>query len=221
MVWEKDTADPATGSGIYVYDIGGGDATMILAGPEYRDPDIWGHYVVCVKDVASPAGPNASEIVLYNLDTSESTVVADAGKNNEHPRIDNGRVVWSAGDIWTPDNANTWSTTYRSGCTTSAADSTSTITSDAGGNLNPSIDGGLVAWQTWTPPPSKATRSPRVTRLTSPKAETSPAHLRSTPAASPGRAARPLLRGARVRGDHVPRRAQRSPLLGRHRGCGW
>ncbi len=151
VVWEKDTADPTVGSGIYVYDIGGGDATLILAGPEYRDPDVWGHYVVCVKDVTSPTAPNASEIILYNLDTSETTVIADAGKNNEHPRIDNGNVVWSSGDIWTPANANTWSTTYQIKLYDISGGSTSTITSNAGGNLNPSIDGDLVAWQTWTP----------------------------------------------------------------------
>jgi hypothetical protein len=151
VVWEKDTADPATGSGIYVYDIAGGDATMVLAGPEYRDPDIWENYVVCVKSVTSPAGPNATEIILYNLTTSETTVIANADKNNEHPRIDNGRVVWSAGDIWTPDNASTWSTTYQVCLYRISSGSTSVITGDAGGNLYPAIDGDIVAWQTWTP----------------------------------------------------------------------
>ena len=38
VVWEKDTADPATGSGIYLYDIGTRDKRLIIAGPEYRDP---------------------------------------------------------------------------------------------------------------------------------------------------------------------------------------
>ncbi len=58
VVWEKDTADPATGSGIYLYDISTREKKMILAGPEYRDPDIWGDYVVCVKNTSSSAtGP--------------------------------------------------------------------------------------------------------------------------------------------------------------------
>ena len=158
VVWEKDTADPATGSGIYLYDTSTHDKKMILAGPEYRDPDIWGDYVVCVKDVASDAGPNASEIVLYNLNTSETTVIAGADKNNEHPRIDDGKVVWSSGDIWTPDAGSSWSTTYQISLYDIGGGSTSVLTSDLAGNLNPSIEGDLVAWQTWTPSTIKGYR---------------------------------------------------------------
>ena len=86
---------------------------QIIGGPEYRDPDIWGDYVVCVKRVASEAGPNASEIVLYNLITAETKVIANADKNNEHPRIDGGKVVWSSGNVWTPDAGTNWSNTYQ------------------------------------------------------------------------------------------------------------
>ena len=151
VVWEKDTADPATGSGIYLYDIGTGDQQKILTGAQYRDPDISGDYVVCVEDVASDAGPNASQIVLYNLLTAETKVIAPADKNNEHPRIDGGKVVWSSGNLWTAGTAATWTTTYQICLYDIASGGTTVITSDAAGNLNPSIGGDLVAWQTWTP----------------------------------------------------------------------
>ncbi len=151
VVWEKDTADPAIGSGIYLYDTGTREKQRIIAGPEYRDPDISGDYVVCVKDVVSDLGPNASEIVLYNMRTAETTVIADASKNNEHPRIDGGKVVWSSGDVWTPATAGSWSTTYQICLYDIGGGTTSVVTGDAGGNLKPSIEGDLVAWQTWTP----------------------------------------------------------------------
>jgi hypothetical protein len=150
-VWEKDTADPTTGSGIYLYDVDSREKQRILAGPDYRDPDISGNYVVCVRDVASEAGPNASEIVLYNVNTAETTIIADGGKNNEHPRIDGGRVVWSGGDVWTPETATSWSTTYQIYLYDIASGETSVLTSNLAGNLKPAIEGDLVAWQTWTP----------------------------------------------------------------------
>jgi hypothetical protein len=158
VVWEKDTADPATGSGIYFYDTATREKKMIIAGPEYRDPDIFGDYVVCVKNVTSPAGPNASEIVLYNLSTAATTVIANGDKNNEHPRIDGGKVVWSSGDVWTPATSSSWSTTYQICLYDIAGGTTSVLTADAGGNLNPAIEGDLVAWQTWTPSAIKGYR---------------------------------------------------------------
>jgi hypothetical protein len=108
---------------------------------------------VCVKDVTSEAGPNASEIVLYNLNTTELTVIAGAGadKNNEHPRIDGRKVVWSSGDVWTADTADSWSTTYQVCLYDISSRETLTITGDLGGNLNPAVGGDLVVWQTWTP----------------------------------------------------------------------
>jgi hypothetical protein len=158
VVWEKDTADPANGSGIYLYDTGTRDKKIIIAGPEYRDPDIWGDYVVCVKRVVSDLGPNASEIVLYNFVTDVTTVIADASKNNEHPRIDGGKVVWSSGNVWTPETAGSWSTTYQVCLYDIAGGTTSVLTGDAGGNLKPAIEGDLVAWQTWTPSAVKGYR---------------------------------------------------------------
>ena len=153
VVWEKDTADPATGSGIYLYDISSRDKKMIISGPQYRDPDIWGDYVVCVEDVASAAGPNATQIILYNINTTEITVIAGAAgdKNNEHPRIDGGKVVWSSGNVWTAETADTWTTSYQICLYDIGSAATSVLTDDLAGNLNPSIGGDLVAWQTWTP----------------------------------------------------------------------
>jgi S-layer homology domain len=160
VVWEKDTADPAAGSGIYLYDTGTRNKQNIIAGPEYRDPDIWGDYVVCVKNVASDLGPNASEIVLYNLNTADIKVISSgsADKNNEHPRIDGGKVVWSSGNVWTPDTASSWSTTYQICLYDIGSGDTSVLTDNAGGNLKPAIEGDLVAWQTWTPSAVKGYR---------------------------------------------------------------
>ena len=151
VVWEKDTADPTAGSGIYLYDIGTREKRVILPGAQYRDPDIWGDYVVCVEDVASDAGPNASKIILYNLTTTEITVIAPGDKDNEHPRIDGGKVVWSSGNIWTADTASSSTTSYQICLYDLGTSGTTVITSDKAGNLNPSIGGDLVAWQTWTP----------------------------------------------------------------------
>jgi hypothetical protein len=158
VVWQKGTADPATGAGIYLYDTSTRDKKLIIAGAEYRDPDIWGDYVVCVKNAPTDAGPNANEIVLFNLNTTETKVVATNDKNNEHPRIDGGKVVWSSGDVWTPATAGTWSTTYQVCLYDIGSGETTTLTSDKGGNLNPSIEGDLVAWQTWTPSAIKGYR---------------------------------------------------------------
>ncbi len=160
VVWDKDTADPAAGSGIYLYDISTRDKRPIIAGPEYRNPDIWGEYVVCVKNAVSDAGPNASEIVLYNLSTGETKVISNTrpDKNNEHPRIDGGRVVWSSGDVWTPDAGTNWSNTYQICLYDIGSGETSVLTTGGSGNLNPAIEGDLIAWQTRTPSAVKGYR---------------------------------------------------------------
>jgi len=160
VVWDKDAADPAAGSGIYLYDIGTRNREKIIAGPEYRDPDIWGDYVVSVKNVASDVGPNASEIVLYNLSTTEIKVISSgsADKNNEHPRIDGGKVVWSSGAVWTPDAGTNWSNTYQICVYDIGSDQTEVLTGDEAGNLNPAIEGDLIAWQTRTYPSIKGYR---------------------------------------------------------------
>lgn len=158
VVWDKDTADPATGSGIYLYDVSTRENRMIIAGPEYRDPDIWGDYVVCVKDVPSATGPNATEVVLFNLSTTELTTISAGDKDNEHPRIDGSKVVWSSGNVWTAETADSWTTTYQVCLYDIGTGETSVLTSDLAGNLNPSIGGDLVAWQTWTPSAIKGYR---------------------------------------------------------------
>lgn len=153
VVWEKDTADPAQGAGIYLYDIDSRTQERILPGPEYRDPDIWGDYVVCVRDTTSQYGPNASEILLHNLESNETVVIggADDNQNNEHPRIDGGTVVWSSGELWSADSADSWTDTYQIRVYDIGAQTTTSITNDLAGNLNPAVGGDLVVWQTWTP----------------------------------------------------------------------
>jgi Tol biopolymer transport system component len=153
VVWEKDTADPATGSGIYLYDIASRTTTEVLSGPEYRDPDISGSYLVCVKDTPSETGPNSSQIILYNLDTTETTILAgdDGTKNCEHPRIDGNRVVYSSGDVWTQASSTSWTTSYQVYLYDINDTTTTKLTDDMAGNLNPAIGGDLMVWQTWTP----------------------------------------------------------------------
>jgi hypothetical protein len=152
VVWQKNTAD-GTGAGIYLYDISSRDKSCIIPGTEYRDADICGNYVVAVKDVASEAGPNASEIVLYNITTAELTVIAGdtLDKNNEHPRIDGSNIVWSSGDVWTTEAASTWTITYQVCLYDVGSQETAILTGDAAGNFNPAVGGDLVVWQTWTP----------------------------------------------------------------------
>jgi hypothetical protein len=162
VVWEKDTSDPAAGSGIYLYDTAAPSSypEKVIAGPEYRDPDIWGDYVVCVKDVPSESGPNATQIILYNISTDVTKVIATEDKNNEHPRIDNGRIVWSRGNIWTAAAGNNGYKSYEIWLYDIASDTSTQLTpdTDQGGNLNPSIQGDLIAWQTWTPSSVKGYR---------------------------------------------------------------
>jgi hypothetical protein len=161
VVYEKDTSDPAVGSGIYVYDTATPSTypKEILVGPAYRDPDIFGDYVVCVRDVASDVGPNATEIVLFNIATgADPVVIATSDKNNEDPRIDGTKIVWSSGDIWTPETASNWSKTYQICLYDIDSGQTTTLTNDLAGNLNPSVGGDLVAWQCWTPSSIKSYR---------------------------------------------------------------
>jgi hypothetical protein len=152
VVWQKNTAD-GTGAGIYLYDISSRAKTCIIPGAEYRDADICGNYVVAVKDVASAAGPNASEIVLYDLTTTDLTVIAGdtLDQNNERPRIDGTSVVWSSGNVWTADTASTWTITYQVCLYDTGSHETAILTSDGAGNFNPAVGGDLVVWQTWTP----------------------------------------------------------------------
>ncbi len=42
IVWQKDMLGSAAKPGIYLYDIDMETTSLIIAGAEYRDPDIWG-----------------------------------------------------------------------------------------------------------------------------------------------------------------------------------
>ncbi|NLO28014.1 MAG: hypothetical protein GX113_07545 [Actinobacteria bacterium] len=145
IVWEKHVPGNQARSGIYFYDLNGKTAqvpALLLAGDDYHDPDISGDYVVCVKDVA---GGEGSEIILYNLKTQVSRSIASGTENNERPRIDKGRVVWSSGDVpvagWYP-----WST-YQIKLHDIAGGETTDLTDTKTGNSDPSIDGDTVVWQ--------------------------------------------------------------------------
>ena len=149
IVWEKDMLGSGAKPGIYLHDIGTEATSLIIAGGEYRDPDIWGDYVVCVKNPAK--GSNlGSEIVLYNLATKEIKSIASGVRNSDHPRIDEGRIVWTSGDVWTAQAPDPWPT-YQVYVYDVATGVTTPLTNNIAGNLNPSIEGNLVAWQTKLP----------------------------------------------------------------------
>jgi hypothetical protein len=145
VVWQKDMLGESPAPGIYMYTVGTELTELLLAGDEYRQPDIWGNYLVCVKSVA---GNNGTEIVLYNLLTDTATTIAASTRANEHPRIDSGRVVWASGDVWTsgaPDTSLTYQNDIGTGITTP-------LTSDVKGNINPCVNADYVAWQTTNAP---------------------------------------------------------------------
>jgi hypothetical protein len=149
VVWEKDMLGPSAAPGLYLYDISSQTTTLVLPGTEYRDPDLWGDYLVCAKSVPA-SGSNAAEIILYNLVTDETTVIAPGTMANEHPRIDGGKVVWSAGDIWQPGSEDTWAS-YHIYLYDIDTGQTTQLTSGGAGNTAPSIDDNLVVWQTRSP----------------------------------------------------------------------
>lgn len=151
VVWEKDMLGTTAKPGIYLFDLDQITTTLLLPGNDYRDPDVWGDYVVCVKNVKSgtTTGP-ASEIILYNLRTKETKSIADSTRNNEHPRIDQGRVVWTSGDPWTPGAPEPW-LSYQIHVYDLAAGTDTTLTNNVAGNLAPDIEGDLVTWETKQP----------------------------------------------------------------------
>ncbi len=101
--------------------------------------------MVCVKNPPTESALG-SEIVLYNLVTKEMKTIATGTKNNEHPRIDAGRIVWTSGDIWA-GGTDPWPT-YQINLYDIATGVTTPLTNNIAGNLNPSIEGDIVAWQT-------------------------------------------------------------------------
>ena len=148
VVWEKDMLGTGAAPGIYLYNIAAGTTELVLAGDEYRTPDIWDDYLVCVRNAASG---NGSEVVLYNMATHASQTIAAGTKANEHPRIDSGRVVWASGDIWTEASPNT-SLTYQIQLYDIASAITTTLTNNTQGNINPCVNVDYVAWQTTNAP---------------------------------------------------------------------
>jgi hypothetical protein len=148
VVWEKAMLGGSAAPGIYLYTVGTGQTELLLAGDEYRQPDIWDNYMVCVKSVS---GSNGTEIVLYDLLTDTAVTIAPSTRANEHPRIDSGRVVWTSGDIWTPETPDT-SHTYQIELYNIDAETTTALTANAQGNINPSVNVDYVAWQTTNAP---------------------------------------------------------------------
>jgi hypothetical protein len=152
VVWEKNMLGSEAKPGIYVHDLTSGTSTLLVEGDDYRDPDIWGDYLVCVKNVASgtTTGP-ASEILLFNLKTKEAPKsIADSTKSNEHPRISEGRVVWSSGQPWAPGAPDPWRT-HQIHLYDITAGTDVTLTNNVAGNLNPAVQGDLIAWETKQP----------------------------------------------------------------------
>ncbi len=157
IVWEKDMLGSNPKPGIYLYNIAfGGSPSLIIAGSEYRNPDIWGDYVVCVKNDQT-LGVNGSQIILYDLLTKQerSIPMADGAittgtMNNDGPCIDSGWVVWSSGDIWQAGGTDR-SSSYQIYAYNIESGQTIQVTNNVAGNFNPSIEGNTVAWETKQP----------------------------------------------------------------------
>ncbi len=149
IVWEKDMIGASAAPGIFLREMGMGSSTMILAGGVYRNPDIWGDYVVCVKSVLA-GGKVSSQIILHNLATNETTAITDSSRDNEHPRIADGKIVWASGDAWTEGSPNPWMT-YQIMLYDIASGTTTALTNNVAGNVSPAIEGDLVAWKTTVP----------------------------------------------------------------------
>ena len=141
IVWEKDMLGANPKPGIYLYDIFSGTRSLIIPGSEYRNPDIWGDWVVCVKNDRT-LGVNGSEIILYNLlDKSMKSIAVDTGTmNNDGPCIDNGWVVWASGNLWKPGGFDPWNS-YQINLYRIETGETFQLTNDVAGNFNPSIEG--------------------------------------------------------------------------------
>jgi len=146
VVWEKHVKSGPAKSGIYLYDIQTGVTTLLLEGDQYRDPDLSGDYVVCVKSLDT----GGSEIILYNLVTQEIRSIGDSTRSNEDPRIDSGLVVWSSGQVWSPSAPDVWFT-YQIQLYDIASGTLTSLTNNASGNTKPSVKHGLVAWRTKEP----------------------------------------------------------------------
>jgi hypothetical protein len=150
VVWEKDMTGSGAQPGIYLYDSATGSSYRIISGNDYRDPDVWGDYVVCTKGIVA-AGKISSQVFLYNLTTSELKAITDTSKDNEDPRIDDGKIVWSQGDAWSQGSPNP-AQTYQIVVYDIAADTTTVLTNTVAGNIKAAIEGNLVAWQTTLTP---------------------------------------------------------------------
>ena len=152
LVWEKNMVGESAQPGIYLYDLETGLTTLLLAGDDYRDPDLWGDYLVCVRNVDGGSSTGfPSEILLFDLSDMESpTSIADTTKNNEHPRISEGRVVWSSADPWVSGQPDPWRSSQIH-VYDIVAESDVALTDSVAGNILPAIRGELVAWETKVP----------------------------------------------------------------------
>jgi Tol biopolymer transport system component len=156
IVWEKDMLGSNPKPGIYLYNIAMGGRSLIIPGSEYRNPDIWGDWVVCVKNDRT-LGVNGSQIILFNLLSKEERsipmvdgAITTGTMNNDGPCIDNGWVVWSSGDIWQAGGTDR-SSSYQIYAYNIDSGQTIQITNNVAGNFSPSIEGSTVAWETKQP----------------------------------------------------------------------
>jgi len=146
IVWEKHMLGVLAKSGVYLYDMNRGTIERIFEGEKHHSPDIWGDYVVCVKDAEIG---NTTEIILYNIKTREAKSIASADKSNLHPRIDSGKVVWSSSGAPSPIYYP-WET-QQIYVYDIADDQVQVWTDSTTGNMNPSIGGGVIAWEQIAP----------------------------------------------------------------------
>ena len=230
IVWEKDMLGSSPKPGIYLYNIAMGTRSLIIPGSEYRNPDIWEDWVVCVKNDRT-LGVNGSQIILFNLLTKEerSIPMADGAittgtMNNDGPCIDNGWVVWSSGDIWQAGGTDR-SSSYQIYAYDIDSGQTIQITNNVAGNFSPSIEGNTVAWETKQPNAIMTYDIPSATIVQVSQVTVAGETVRS-PDVDGDAIAWYSNRGLfyAVRGSQattLPRRAGRSSLLHRHRrhGC--
>ncbi len=147
VVWEKNTSDPSAKPGLYLRNLSGG-TRLVVEGDDYRNADLWGDYLVCVKNVDAGSETGlASEILLFDLSGEDPPKsIADKTRSNEHPRISMGKVVWCSAEPWTSGSPDPWLTSQIH-VYDMAAETDTALTNNTAGNLNPTIEGDLVAWE--------------------------------------------------------------------------
>jgi hypothetical protein len=142
VVWRKEMSGATAKPGIYLLELNKAKPTCILPGSEYSKPDIFGDYVVCVKNAATGT---TTEIVVYNIVTKETISIAPAGTNNDDPRIHGSYVVWSSGEPPSPIYYP-WKT-YQITVYNIATGKSATLTNNEFGNATPAVFGEFVTWE--------------------------------------------------------------------------